>query len=209
MFKIIKKILERKLKYQGEVVLSYHIEYPQIVSNKRSIEVKRFNIYNEQLAVILKNKSEREWYQEAIELYRYNQENEYPMTQYEIVRTCEITLHTNQSISLYADEYLFSGGAHGITTRSSQNWNMASGRLIKLAELYPKNPYFLLAILQQINEQITQNQEIYFEDACCLVIETFHPESFYRVPNGIVIYFQQYDIAPYSSGIREFDIQRK
>ena len=86
---------------------------------------------------------------------------------------------------------------------------MASGRLIKLAEIYPNNPYFLLGILQQINEQITQNQEIYFEDVCCLVIETFHPESFYRVPNGIVIYFQQYDIAPYSSGIREFDIQRK
>jgi len=64
-----------------------------------------------------------------------------------------------------------------------------------------------LDILKEINRQILDNKEIYFEDACNLVLETFNPDSFYLVPEGIVIYFQQYDIAPYSSGIRTFLIK--
>lgn len=46
----------------------------------------------------------------------------------------------------------------------------------------------------------------YFENYCELVLETFRLENYYIIPNGIVIYFQQYDIAPYSSGIPIFYI---
>ena len=78
--------------------------------------------------------------------------------------------------------------------------------MIELNNLFPRNPYFMINILKQINEQIAKKPEIYFEDTCNLVLETFNPKSFYLTPDNIVIYFQQYDIAPYSSGIRTFNI---
>ncbi|HWQ73960.1 MAG TPA: RsiV family protein, partial [Syntrophomonas sp.] len=37
-----------------------------------------------------------------------------------------------------------------------------------------------------------------------LVEQTFDVNNFYCTPQGVVVYFQQYDIAPYASGIREF-----
>lgn len=205
---IQKRIIQKELKYENVVVLKYHIEYPRITNESNNIPSMKFNIYNEQIAKQIQRKAENELYKEAVELYKYNKKNNYPIMVYEIYRTFEITLNTNNTISLYADEYVFTGGAHGTTTRTSQTWNMVNGRLINLYELYKGNPYFILYILKEISKQINQNKEIYFEDACCMAIDNFNPQNFYLTTNGIVIYYQQYDIAPYSSGIRTFEIKQ-
>ena len=180
---IQKRIIQKELKYENVVVLKYHIEYPRITNESNNIPSMKFNIYNEQIAKQIQRKAENELYKEAVELYKYNKKNNYPIMVYEIYRTFEITLNKNNTISLYADEYVFTGGAHGTTTRTSQTWNMTNGRL-------------------------NQNKEIYFEEACCMAIDNFNPQNFYLTTNGIVIYYQQYDIAPYSSGIRTFEIKQ-
>lgn len=203
---IRKRIIENNLKYENTVILKYYIEYPEI-TNENNTAIRMFNIYNERIAKDLQKRAESELYIEAIELYKYNKQNNYPIMTYEIYRTYEVTLNTNKLISLYADEYIFTGGAHGNTIRTSQTWNMDNARMIRLYELY-RNPYFILNILKQIITQINNEKDIYFEDACCLVIETFNPQSFYLTPSSVVIYYQQYDIAPYSSGIRIFKLDK-
>ena len=202
---IVKRVITKELKYDNTVVLKYNIEYPEIVG-QNNISADKFNRYNKYLAIKLQKRAENELYQEAIELYKYNKENNYPIIQYEVYRTYEVTLNTNQIISLFIDEYTFTGGAHGNTIRTSQTWNMDIARMIELYELF-RNPYFIINIFKQVIEQINNEKDIYFENACCLVIDTFNPKSFYLTPNYIVVYFQQYDIAPYSSGIRTFNIQ--
>ncbi len=204
---INKNILEKELKYDGNVVLNYHIEYPSIYSNISENSIIKFNMYNQKLAFDLKKKSENELYKEAVELYKYNKENGYPIMVYEVYRNFEITLSNNNIISLYTDEYIFSGGAHGNTVRTSQNWNMLNGMMIPLESLFPYNPYFMIYILKEINKQISKEPEIYFDNTCSLVLDTFNPKSYYLTPKSIIIYFQQYDIAPYSSGIRTFEIE--
>ena len=201
---IIKNLLEKELVYDGEIILKYHIEYPSIESN--SSENINFNYYNKNLALELQNKSENELYKEAIETYKYNKENGYPIMVYEVYRNFEITFNTNNIISLYADEYIFQGGAHGNTIRTSQTWNMIAGCMINLESFFKNQSYFIIEILKEINRQIAKNPEIYFENTCNLVLNTFNPKNFYLTYNGIAISFQQYDIAPYSSGIRVFII---
>ena len=39
-----------------------------------------------------------------------------------------------------------------------------------------------------------------------MVIDNFNPKSFFITNKGVSVYYQQYDIAPYSSGIRVFEI---
>lgn len=206
MNNIKNNLLQKELYYDNTVILKYHIEYPTIISNSLDPSIFKFNIYNQHLAFSLRNKAENELYKEAIELYKYNKENNFPVMQYEVYRTYEITLNTNSFISLYADEYIFTGGAHGTTIRTSQTWNLRHGNIVELNSLFPRNPYFMLDILKQINTQIFKEPEIYFENTCNLVLETFSPKSFYLTPDSLVVYFQQYDIAPYSSGIRTFNI---
>jgi len=128
---------------------------------------------------------------------------------YEVYRNFAVTLNAYNINSLYIDEYTFTGGAHGSTIRTSQNWNLIYGSMFQLYTMFPNNPYFMIDILKIINEEIAKNPEIYFENTCNLVLDTFNPTSFYLTPYGIVIYFMQYDIAPYSTGIPTFIIPRE
>lgn len=206
MIYIKKNILEKELFYEDTLVLKYHIEYPSINGSICENSIKNFNIYNKNLAFNLKEKSENELYNEAVESYKYNKENGYPIMIYEVYRSFEVTYNINDIISLYIDEYIFSVGAHGNTIRTSQTWNLCNGTRMCLEDFFKNDPYFMLEILRQINDQISKEPEIYFENACKLVLETFNPANYYLTMKGIVIYFQQYDIAPYSSGIRNFTI---
>lgn len=44
----------------------------------------------------------------------------------------------------------------------------------------------------------------YYEDYPALLYSAFHADSFFLTQDGVVIYYQQYDIAPYGAGIPEF-----
>ena len=209
MLKIINRILQKEMKYENTVVLKYHIEYSEIVMDWQQNRngIKKFNDYNLKMALQIQQKAENELYKEAIELYKYNKENGYPQMMYELYREYQITLNQENAVSMYIDEYIFSGGAHGTTTRTSQTWNLMLGKMVELYELYPNEPYFLLDILRKINREISENIEIYFADPYPLVVEYFNPDSYYIDNGKVVIYFQQYDIAPYSSGIIEFTLE--
>lgn len=203
-----KNILEKELFFDETLILKYHIEYPSIYLNTPEMGIMNFNVYNKKIAFNLKNEAENELYKEAIELYKYNKANGYPVMVYEIYRNYEITFNNYNIISLYIDEYIYTGGAHGSTIRSSQTWDLVKGNMLPLETFFRNNPYFMINILKKINIQISKQPEIYFDNTCELVLDTFNPKNFYLTPNSIVIYFQQYDIAPYSSGIRTFNIKQ-
>ena len=102
---------------------------------------------------------------------------------------------------------IFSGGAHGNTIRTSQTWNLNYQRMIPLYYFFDNNPYFIINVLKKINNQIKENPENYFDNYCDLVLQTFNEKNFYITQKNVIIYFQQYDIAPYSSGIPTFEVK--
>lgn len=110
MLQIVNHILERKMWYDNIIVLTYHIEYPTIkVLQDNYKGIKKFNSYNYELAMLLKEKSENELYQEAIELYQYNKDHGYPQMTYEVYQNYRVTFNRSNIVSLYVDEYLFTG----------------------------------------------------------------------------------------------------
>ena len=207
---IIKKIFQDELKYDGNVILKYTIEYPQVVYSKWKMSAKIFNEYNEKKAIQLKRLSTGKLFYEAKELYEYNKKNGYPSICYEVYSKFKVTYNTNNILSLYIDEYIYQGGAHGLTNRTSQNWDFRTGSQIRLNELFIRNPNYVTYILTKINKKISEDikngNNIYFENYCCLTSETFSVNNFYLQDGKVIIYYQQYDIAPYSSGILTFEI---
>lgn len=206
--KIEKRELKADLKYKGTVVLTYKIEYPEMTESNYNFGKKIFNEFNKQKSLDLENYAKGDLFREAKELYDYNTANGYPAMVYEVDLQYEVTYNKDNIVSLYFDQYEFSGGAHGSTIRTSQNWNLIMGSQLPLSYFYPNTPNYVLDILKSINMQIREQIEVgnnyYFENYCELVIETFNLESYYITSKGIVVYFQQYDIAPYSSGIPVF-----
>lgn len=205
---IEKRELKNELKYKGAVVLTYKIQYPEIVSSNYKLGKNEFNQYNKNQAFLLEKRVTNELFKEAKELYDYNTLHGYPIMVYEIILDYNITYNEGFIISLYNDQYEFTGGAHGSTIRKSQNWDLHTARQLPLSYFYPNNPYYVIDILREINSQIKRQIETgsnqYFDNYCELVLETFKLENYYLTTSAIAIFFQQYDIAPYSSGIPVF-----
>jgi hypothetical protein len=197
-------VLQDSMTYAGEVVLTYKIEYPKFQSFVYKQAIRIMNKYYETKAYTVQRYCRKDLYTMAVEQYKYDLENDFPIRVFDAVMDFKITYNEECIISLYSDKYEYTGGAHGNTVRTSQTWNMQTKKMIELAELFPCSFDYKLYIYRKIKEQIALDPSIYFEDYEKLVVETFNPENYYATPEGLIIYYQQYDIAPYASGIREF-----
>lgn len=197
MFKIEKKIIKNELEYKGAVILKYEIEYPQVYSIH--YDTKKFNDFNLSKVIKLENYAKN--------TYDYNVSQGFPVMIYELVLKTYVTYNQEPFLSLYQDEYTFTGGAHGSTIRTSQNWNFEYGFQFSLSDIFYDNPNYILCILKDINKQISEKgADNYFDDYCSLILDTFNLSQFYLNPYSVIVYFQQYDIAPYSSGIPTFEV---
>ena len=208
--KVEKVTIENTLNYKGISVLHYKIEYPKFSDPENQKSLECINDWYKKQAENQRKEFKGQYFKEATEQYEFSIKNQYPFHMYEALTVYEITYNQDCIISLYTDTYIFSGGAHGNTVRSSDTWNAACGCRYTLFGEGKDTESVKKSIMKQINEQIRGQMESgdnwYFDNYSELVAQTFNPDSFYLTPDGMVIYFQQYDIAPYSSGIPEFTV---
>jgi len=212
MNEIVTRVIEQELQYKNTTILKYRIAYPEITASRFRYGSLLFNQYNRNKALQQERYCRTELWKQAKEVYEYNQANGYPVMVFEMVVKEVVTYNQGEKLSVYSDQYTFTGGAHGNTIRMAQNWNLQTGNQIPLHSFYPNDPYYAIHILQEVNRKIREEmdagKDTYFEEYCSLVLETFRLENYYLVPEGIEVFFQQYDIAPYSSGIPTFLIKR-
>ena len=177
-------------------LISYYDSYIQEIVN-RQLQNQMQNFYNYASTSL---------FVDALNGYKEAIKNNYPFNGYGAMQKYELTYNKNCILSYYMDEYLYTGGAHGNTTRKSQTFNLKTGRLLTLQDFF-KDDYRKIVIPEiKRQAQIMQQQGILFENYNELIMQNFNQNSFYLTDDGIVIYYQQYEIAPYSSGIITFTI---
>lgn len=146
---------------------------------------------------------------EAVENYRQSVEQGYPVRPFESQLVYASTYNGKGLWSLYYDRYEYTGGAHGSTVRRSDTYDLASGRVLPLSAFFPRGYDYIKTILENILDQARTNMEtdpVYFENYEELILKNFDPSSYYLTPYGMAFYFQQYEIAPYSTGIVVFTV---
>lgn len=207
---IKEKVLQQDMYYKDNLILRYTIKYPKFLSETFEIVTNKINAFYRTKAMMYIKSNVMNLYQMAMVEYEYSVKNDFPIRQFEAFTNFEVTYNQNCSVSLYFDQYEFAGGAHGLTVRSSDTWNLIKSKRSDLSEFFPlgSNYWELIinSIIQQIDNERTQNDFLYFENYAELVHENFKANNFYLSKEGIVIYYQHYDIAPYASGIRTFTI---
>ncbi|MGB4438738.1 MAG: DUF3298 and DUF4163 domain-containing protein [Sedimentibacter sp.] len=201
---------KRSFEYNNIVILTLNIRYPLInIPHNKSAEDNINNLINMQIREYY-NYVSRTLYNNAIEYYHDSQTNNFPFHVNEAIMEYIITYNENCFLSLYKDKYEFTGGAHGNTIRSSDTWETCQGTYIPMYCYFYRGTNYMNLLINEITKQagqnLNQNTGIYFEDYKNLIIENFNPDSYFLTPYGMVIYYQQYDIAPYSTGIVEFTI---
>lgn len=205
--------LNGEMEYKGQKLLTYDIKYPQFASERFRNFARKLSVYYKAEATLYKKYHVTKLFQMAIDDYEYATANNFPVRPYEVLTNYTITYNDNCVLSLFFDRYEYTAGAHGMTTRSADTWNLKSGRRIELSEFFPGKKDYTSYIIDEIDRQIADNMKdnsnLYFDDVNDLVRENFNEKNFYVVPGGIIIFFQLYEIAPYSNGIQAFLIPFK
>ena len=201
--------VKRTLSYQNVPVLSFSVQYPEIgLAANKVAQIRINNEIRSQVAEFTKSVA-TSLYRQAVENYKNAQQNGYPFHAFEAVLNYTVTYNQNCHLSMYRDRYEFTGGAHGNTIRSSDTYSLRSGATLPLSSYFqPYQNYrriLLTQILRQADENMRQNP-VYFDNYAILIMQNFNEKNYYLTPGGIAIYFQQYEIAPYSTGIVVFTV---
>lgn len=201
---------KHNFEYNNIVILTLTIKYPLInIPHNNSAENNINNMINKEIREYY-NYVSRTLYNNAIKYYHESKTNDFPFHVNEAIMVYTITYNDNCFLSLYKDKYEFTGGAHGSTYRSSDTWETCEGTYIPMNCYFYNGTNYMNLLVNEITKQaeqnLNQNPGIYFEDYKNLIRENFKPENYFLTPQGMTIYYQQYDIAPYSTGIVEFTI---
>lgn len=204
---IINNILQDTMYYRNMPVFIYKINYPSFRTTCSKEAGQKINKHYTDAAQAAEAFCRTVLYNQAVDSLRYRQPDA-PVQSYTFDIVYEITYNLGCITSLYADTYRFMGGAHGETKRTSDTWDFHTGNAITLDDIRQLSSISLhnlhQSIARQIRERLTLSPGSYFDDYCSLLLDNFEPVNFYLQDNEMVIYYQQYDIAPYSTGIPEF-----
>jgi len=116
----------------------------------------------------------------------------------------KIKYNQNDMISIVFQDYQYAGGAHGSTLQTSHTVNLKTGNQYALKDLLKENADYVSIISSSIKTQLNERN---------LTRTLFAPfnnisneQYYYLSNNGVIVYFQQYEILPYVAGIQEFTV---
>ncbi|MFA9379767.1 MAG: DUF3298 and DUF4163 domain-containing protein [Acetanaerobacterium sp.] len=208
-------VMESELSHQGRAVLHYKIEYPQFTGTYFQRMLGELSGIYKARAQSLQQGRVRELFCQAIGQPASAQEgaendNDAPLYKYELAVGFSTPYNENCMLSLCFDQYEFTGGAHGNTVRCSDTWNLQRGCYTLLRDLFARTVNYKSYIVENVNKQIAAQMEsgdgIFFDDYAALTAKYFNDRQFHLTPEGIEVYYQLYEIAPYVFGIPTFVI---
>lgn len=115
----------------------------------------------------------------------------------------ETRLNNNGVLSLTEDVYAYrQNAAHGLTVRTAATFDMGTGRIYGLSELFKTGVDYITPISQEISRQIMEQNIPLLRE----FVQIGPNQEYYLTETDLVIYFQTYDYTPYYVGIPAFPI---
>jgi hypothetical protein len=113
-------------------------------------------------------------------------------------------IRTNEKgiLSISIEMYWFAGGAHGMTVLKSVTFDVNTGRIYRLEDLFKENVAYVKPLSDIIKRQI-QERNI----PLIVGFTAIKPDQDFYIQNRtLMIYFQLYELAPYVYGFVTFPI---
>lgn len=191
--------------FGGQRVLHYTIEYPQVSSAVFQSAAAAINRYYRAKAELYRQRYIHSlFHQAALEFESVRKRPDFLFRPFEAYLGCTITYNDNCSLSLFFDAYQFTGGAHGSTARTSDTWDLGSGRRVSMARFFAPGALYKAAVIGAVGAQIRVQPGLYFDDYETNAARYFNANNFYITEDGLVVYYQPYQLAPHAAGIPEF-----
>lgn len=189
--------------YRKTVMVEIALAYPQVRVAQRQAASRRINAYYAETAQRQYEEAMRRLFPDAVKDARTAAQSGYPFHPYSSAMAYEVPYNSGGLLSIYYDQYTYTGGAHGNTVRSADTWRVWDGRRVP-TEAFFHGEGWKQAAQNAILAQIARRPQIYFENPQQNVPAYFDTRNMYLTPQGFVFYFPLYTIAPYATGMPSF-----
>lgn len=199
---VTRREIRGKPQYRGVTMVEINIAYPRVLT-KGSPAGQAVSMAYDHVARRFYAYASKKMYADAVQAWKDAKKNGFPFHTYEAVMTYEVPFNHGGLLSIYYDQYTYTGGAHGMTTRHADTWRVWDAKRLPLRAFF-HNPGYRTIIFRSIFSQIQQDPDKYFEDYQKNVFQYFDERNYYLTPQGFAFFFPLYTIAPYASGIPVF-----
>ncbi|MCM3701458.1 DUF3298 and DUF4163 domain-containing protein [Paenibacillus macerans] len=113
----------------------------------------------------------------------------------------------NNRLSIVYSDYYYTGGAHGMLASVSYNFDVQTGKQIRLKDILTKDyqkDNLEIALANELAKKSAAGENVFPDSAYSFTLDM--DNSFYFYDKGIVYQFQPYEVAPYGEGFVDIKI---
>jgi len=188
--------------YDGEVILTGRIAYPEIVSDDENAKI--FNEMVKEFAYSKKSRAISEIFTYAEDAYIMSKEKGFEYFPYMAELSFDIKYNKNGLISVVFAESNFSGGVHPDFVMTSINYSVPTGNEIKKEDRLGLDSSRIEKRVKKAFEiMIKSEPEAFYSDALDCLNKNIDSVGWYMTDDGVYFYFNPYVIAPYARGVVE------
>ena len=115
--------------------------------------------------------------------------------------SAETTYQQNGIISFLWSQYSYLGGAHPYTAYDGETYDLNTGEPLSLGDLLEMKDDKAYAMVEQRYQGVLQaHPDDFFPEASQFVSEHIQEIEYYLDADGVNVFFQVYDVAPYAAG---------
>lgn len=207
---VVKQMIQEKIAYQGVTMVDVSIAYPSIDGDFPKKCARRFNDYYVREAQKQLKYAKETMYKDAVADYKFAMEKGYPFNTYELMQVYEVTYNSLPVFSLYYDVYQYTGGAHGMTDRTGNTWDLYRCKMLEMKDLFTRGYDYTLPIFKYLEAEALRRQASgeaqYFEGLVENLHKYFDEKNYYLSCQGLEVFYPLYSIAPYYVGIQVFTV---
>jgi len=189
---------------QTDSFYNIQVEYPQFKNVDPAFNQKISELITGEIDAFKKD-SKDNWEARRATAPPENPVPENPTTPFDFIASWTPTQLNNKYLSFVINIYSFSGGAHGITEVNAFNYDVAKKKEITMTDFLNSSPQSLEKLSQLAAQEVTSQLEssgVQIDDNLKQMIQqgtqptSDNYNNFNFNYNSLIIYFEQYQVAP-------------
>ena len=213
-YEVKTKTFQREAKSKdGQLVLTCKYAFPWIKTEKGRPDHIRILSVNQQIEKESMNQFGNAC-KEAVDFTNefigeiYQGDKKVPWLPFQVDFSYEITRNKNQWFSYLVTEFRWLGGAHPDTQYQGYIYDLSTAKLVKPVDLLKKSAKEIKQyIADEMMKLYKENPSYYFEDEVKELQKLKFEYNSYLNDEGIVFFFNAYEVAPYVTGKVEIPLK--
>lgn len=197
----VSELVEASVFVESKTFKEEFLVYPQVINmNDQKAQGKINDVFKKHIESAyegyLKLKEDMEKFKEEEKEHC----KEFPYScEYSYITRFEVKFNQDGKLSILFYDSIYSGGAHGIETVATYNFDTKTGELYTLKDIISDESKFE-SLTEYAKKYMKDHQELFFEENIIGDFKVSEDTQFYFTESGIDLIFQQYDVAPYAAG---------